>query len=94
MTTYKPIYQPDKDPRPKIIEIGCQLATREQIETDCHRLVPYDTRIVFLNVSRSIVYTKNGGANYREIKQLLRERGYGSSWILHSVWTTSNDDPF
>lgn len=97
MTAYKPefpIYNPDKDDRPLIVSIGCELSTREQIETDCHRLVPADTRIVFIEAPYSIVYTKNGGANYKEIKQLLRERGYGASWVLHSVWTACDDNPF
>ena len=85
--SYKP-YQVNKDPRPKIIEIGIEIATKAQIETDCHRLVPVHTRIIFGNIQRS-------DYSIETIHQVMKEQGYSSNqWVAKSVWQCCDDDVF
>lgn len=95
MTTYRPItnkYDPHKDNRPATVSIGCEIATRAQIETDCHRLVPVDTKVIhFDDIPRSRVYLSCGGTDYNYIAQRLKEKGYGSSWCIKSVWVSVPD---
>lgn len=77
------------------VSIACEIATREQFETDCHRLVPMDTRVIHLKADRNKVFLPNGNrCDYDYVKGLLKERGYGKSWCLHSVWITEPEDEF
>ena len=92
MATYKPIYNANKDDISPIVSIGCEIATRAQIETDCHRLVPVDTKVIhFDDLPREVVYLPCGGTDYKYITQRLKEKGYGSSWTLKSVWVCVPD---
>ncbi len=85
MTIYQP-YNPNKNTRPLTVSIGCEIATRAMIETDCHRLVPVDTRIIHLDIPHNKVYLPCGGTDYKFIARLLKDKGYGSSWCIKSVW--------
>ena len=88
MTTYKP-YNPNKDIRPAVVSIGCEIATRAMEEYEYGHLIPIKTQIVFLDVPRDIVFTKNGGCDYNIIAALLQEQGYPRAmWCLKSVWET------
>lgn len=90
MTTYKPItnkYNPDKDDRPALVSIGCEIVTRAMEEYEYGHLIPIKTQIVFLNVPRKIVFTKKGGCDYNTVAALLQKQGYSRAmWCLKSVW--------
>ena len=92
MTTSKPRPKYDvwKDSRPATVSIGVSLIT---IETDTiiqdGRAVeiPVDDDIVYLTVSREIVYLPCGGASYEIIADLLETQGYlRKHWQIMSVW--------
>ncbi|WP_319419720.1 hypothetical protein [Pleurocapsa sp. FMAR1] len=92
MTTFKKIYNANKDDRPVLVSISCEIATRAQIETDCHRLVPVDTKIIhFEDIPHCKVYLPCGGTDYKYIAKRLQEKGYGSSWCIKSVWVSQSE---
>lgn len=85
MTTYKPIYQPDKDPRNPIIEIGIEIQSKAQIETDCHRLVPVMTKVIFGKINRSDYSTET-------LHKLMEAQGFSpNSFCIASVWECQDD---
>ena len=90
MTTYKKIYNPNKDERPKLVSIGVSLITHEVhhlIQDDRHIEIPVDDEIVYLTVPREIVYLPCGGASYDIIADLLEQEGYlKKHWRIMSVW--------
>lgn len=93
MTTFKPIqgtYDPNYDPRPKTISIGISLITVETdtiIQDERAVEIPVDDDIVYLTVSREIVYLPGGGASYDIIADLLEQEGYlRKHWNIQSVW--------
>ncbi len=91
MTTYQP-YNPNKDTRPSIISIGCEIATRAQEEYEYGYLTPIKTKIVFLDVPRDAVFSKKGGCDYNTVAALLQKQGYSRAmWCLKSVWICQND---
>ena len=91
MTTYKPIYNPDKDDRPPIVSIGVSLITHEveHLEQDGrHIQIPVDDEVIYLTADYNIVYTENGGADYNKIALLAEKAGWSRRhWKVMSVWT-------
>jgi len=52
-------------------------------------LVPIKTKIVFIEASREIIFSKKGSCNYKQISALLQSKGFSlSMWCLKSVWET------
>lgn len=91
MTTYQP-YNPNKDTRPSIVSIGCEIATRAQEEYEYGHLIPIKTQIVFLDVPRDVVFTKKGGCDYNYIATLLQQQGYSRAmWTIKSIWECQDD---
>lgn len=87
MTSYKP-YNPNQDPRSKIIEIGIQIATKAHHEYEYGHLTPIHTRIIFGHIDRSDYSTET-------IHQIMKEQGFNPNcWYAQSVWQTSNDNHF
>ena len=90
MTTYKPIYNPDKDDRPLIVSIGVSLITHEveHLEQDGRHIeIPVDDEVIYLTADYNIVYTANAGADYSQIALLAEEAGYHRKhWKVMSVW--------
>ena len=77
------------------VNIAAEIATREQFETDCHRLVPMDTKVIFLKAdTEKIFLPESNRCDYEYVKELLWKRGYGKSWVLHSVWLVEEEDKF
>lgn len=77
------------------VSIAAEIATREQFETDCHRLVPMDTKVIFLKADTNKIFLKDGNrCDYDYVRGLLWKKGYGKSWVLHSVWLVEEDDEF
>ena len=93
MTLSKPApgtYDPNYDPRPKTVSIGVSLITVETdtiIQDERAITIPVDDDIVYLIVSREIVYLPCGGASYDIIADLLEAEGYlRKHWQIMSVW--------
>lgn len=75
------------------VAIAAEIATREQFETDCHRLVPMDTRVIHLKAESSKIFLKNGNrCDYKYVEALLKLRGYGRAWCLMSVWLVEEEE--
>ena len=75
------------------VAIAAEIATREQFETDCHRLVPMDTKVIFLKADTEKIFLKDGNrCDYEYVKGLLWKKGYGKAWVLHSVWLVEEDE--
>ena len=86
MKSFKPYKVSNKETA--LIQIGIEIATKAHIETDCHRLVPVDTRIIFGQIDRSDYSTET-------IHQIMAQQGYSpNSWVAKRVWQTTNDNPF
>ena len=80
MTIYKPIYNPNYDPRNPVIEVGIEIQSKAQIETDCHRLVPVMTKVIFGKINRSDYSTET-------LHKLMREHNYSpNAFVIKSVW--------
>ena len=83
-------YDPNFDPRPKTVSIGISLITVETdtiIQDERPITIPVDDDIVYLTVSREIVYLPCGGASYDIIADLLEAQGYlRKHWQIMSVW--------
>ena len=93
MTLSKPRqgkYDPNYDPRPKTVSIGVSLITVETdtiIQDERAITIPVDDDIVYLTVSREIIYLPCGGASYDIIADLLETQGYlRKHWQIMSVW--------
>ena len=96
MTTFKPIYNANKDTRPSRVTIGISLITVETytiIQDDRAVELPVDDEIVYLTVPREIVYLPCGGASYDIIADLLEQEGYlRKHWRIMSVWECIPED--
>ena len=83
-------YDPNYDPRPKTVSIGVSLITVETdtiIQDERAITIPVDDDIVYLTVSRVIVYLPCGDASYDIIADLLETKGYlRRHWQIMSVW--------
>ena len=93
MTIYN--YKQTNNNLTKFINIACEIATREQFETDCHRLVPMDTKVIHLRAKAyKINLPESGRCDYDYVRSLLKLKGYGRAWCLQSVWLVEEEDQF
>lgn len=77
------------------VNIAAEIATREQFETDCRKLVPMDTKVIFLKADTNKIFLpKSNRCDYDYVKGLLWKRGYGKAWSLMSVWLVEEEDEF
>lgn len=95
MTTYQP-YNPNRDTRPTIVSIGCEIATRQMEQYDMGHgevaYIPIKTQIVFLDVPREVAFTEKGDCDYNHIAVLLQNKGYPRSlWTIRSIWECQDD---
>ncbi len=90
MTTYKKIYNPNKDERPKLVSIGVSLITHEVhhlIQDDRHIEIPVDDEVIYLTADYDVAFTNTGEADYERVALLAEEQGYPMShWQVRSVW--------
>ena len=96
MTIYYRPYDITKAVLPKQkVAIACEIATREQFETDCHRLVPANTKVIHLTAKISLIFLPDGNrCDYDYVRTLLKRKGYGKTWVLHSVWLVEEEEEF
>lgn len=77
------------------VSIACEITTREHFETDCHRLIPMNTKVIHLKAKAEKIFLADGNrCDYDYVRELLRSRGYGRSWCLMSVWLVEEEDEF
>lgn len=99
MTLSKPrqgTYDPNYNPLPATVTIGCSLITHEVddlIIDGRHVQVPVEDAICYITAPREVVYTAKGGADYSTIAKLIEEQEglLRKHYKLVHVWATVPD---
>lgn len=85
MTTFKKIYNPDKDPRNPIVEIGIEIHSKAHHEYEYGHLTPIITKVIFGKIRRSDYSTET-------LHKLMEAQGYSpNSFCIASVWECQDD---
>jgi hypothetical protein len=98
--TFVSLYNPDKDPPPKLISIGVSLITVETytiIQDDRAVEIPVDDDVTYITVPFEVVNLPCGGASYDIIADILDTEGFPRKiWKIQSCWLAINseDEPF
>ena len=100
MTLSKPrqgTYDPNYNPLPATVTIGCSLITHEVddlIIDGRHVQVPVEDAICYITAPREVVYTSSGGANYSTIARLVEEQEglRRTHWKVMSCWECVSDE--